>query len=342
MMKKLIIPLVVVLAAACAQDNSPSTGDRAKEYLSLWIDKYHKGVTPNADGLYILEESIDPTKPEVDKPYVFAEVTIRTLSGTVSATDDRALAKQLYSDYKDSDYYGPRLVITGEYYTYAGFDALLKGMHIGDTRRAILPAWMITTSRYGSQQEYLDACTSSTHLDYTVKVTDQTDDVVKWEKTALADYVKAKYGALVESVAVNEDSQADSTFWFILLDNPEGTETLEDNTSVKINYTGRLLNGQIFDTTVEDDAVLGGIFDSSKTYSTVQLTYSTNSDEVYLGGSSSSSLISGFRYGITHMDHVGQKAAVLFYSSFGYSSSGSGSSIPPYAPLEFEIEIASL
>ena len=36
---------------------------------------------------------------------------------------------------------------------------------------------------------------------------------------------------------------------------------------------------------------------------------------------------------------LGQKGVVLFVSSLGYTSKGSGLSIPPYSPLLFEIEL---
>ena len=52
-----------------------------------------------------------------------------------------------------------------------------------------------------------------------------------------------------------------------------------------------------------------------------------------------SSLIEGFKAGLYKMHWAGQKAIVLFVSDLGYSSTGSGSVIPPYSPLIFELEL---
>ena len=55
-----------------------------------------------------------------------------------------------------------------------------------------------------------------------------------------------------------------------------------------------------------------------------------------VGGSTS--YIDGFKAGLFLMHWKGQKATVIFSSKHGYSSSGSGTSIPPYEPLIFELE----
>ena len=55
-------------------------------------------------------------------------------------------------------------------------------------------------------------------------------------------------------------------------------------------------------------------------------------------GSNSSSVISGFALTLWQMKAM-EKGVGVFYSDLGYGYSGSGSSIPGYAPLIFEIEL---
>ena len=56
--------------------------------------------------------------------------------------------------------------------------------------------------------------------------------------------------------------------------------------------------------------------------------------------SSKSSMISGFALTLWQMKAM-EKGVGVFYSDLGYGNSGSGSSIPGYAPLIFEIELVA-
>lgn len=77
---------------------------------------------------------------------------------------------------------------------------------------------------------------------------------------------------------------------------------------VLVKYTGKLLTDKQFDT--------GDI-------------------QVRVGAGS---VIKGFDEGISKLK-IGEKAMLIFPSSLGYGTQGSGSAIRPYAPLMFEVEI---
>ena len=51
-------------------------------------------------------------------------------------------------------------------------------------------------------------------------------------------------------------------------------------------------------------------------------------------------VVKGFEEGLLKMK-VGEKATLVFPSSLGYGTSGSSTTIPPYAPLIFNVEIVS-
>ena len=55
-------------------------------------------------------------------------------------------------------------------------------------------------------------------------------------------------------------------------------------------------------------------------------------------GSDKTTVIGGFALTLWQMRPM-EKGVGVFYSNYGYQYSGSGSSIPGYAPLIFEIEI---
>jgi FKBP-type peptidyl-prolyl cis-trans isomerase len=57
-------------------------------------------------------------------------------------------------------------------------------------------------------------------------------------------------------------------------------------------------------------------------------------------GTDKSTVIAGFAKTLWEMKAM-EKGVGVFYSNLGYSYSGSGSSIPGYSPLIFEIEIVA-
>lgn len=337
--KYLLLPLAL-LAVACAKDNSLSSGEKARLQLTSWIEHYHKGLQLDASGLYILPEADnDPGAGKswsADSAYTYAEVTIRSLDGTVSSTTDEQWARQL-GTYAIGNYYGPRFMQTGEGISYAGVDKMLEQLKIGGSLTAIVPAWYLTTSRYDTEQAYIDACSSTSHAIYTLRLRGQTNDIVRTEADSLRSYVTRHYGALQQSTTYADDQEADGSFYFVSDSSAFRTATpVSRDTTLHINYTGRLLNGQVFDTTDERTAKDAGIYDASKTYEPASIYFSSIVSSIKLDGNS---VIGGFQGGLHLMRWKGQKAVALFTSAHGYTSSGSGNSIPPYSPLLFELEL---
>lgn len=98
---------------------------------------------------------------------------------------------------------------------------------------------------------------------------------------------------------------------------------------VAINYTGRLLDGTMFDSSVESDARRGNIYADGRTYE--PLTYTVGQ----MG------LIKGWEDGIMGQPE-GSILQLVMPSSLGYGSRGAGEMIPPFSPLVFDIEIVSV
>jgi FKBP-type peptidyl-prolyl cis-trans isomerase 2 len=328
---------VCLLAAGCAKENTINTGEKAQEYLKLYIEKYYPYVTPNEYGLYVLDET--PGTGSVwkdDIPYVYTRTTVRNLSGTITSTTEETVAQQL-GTYTKGNYYGPKYQQIGQDYSYVGLDYLLKGMRVGGTRTAIIPSWQLTTSRYSTTKEYIDACSTDTHLEYTVTLEGMSPDIAATEKDSLTNYVLHNYGPGHAPTTIASDV-TEGTFYFISDSTAFiGKPYFPSDTTVHLNYTGRLLNGQVFDTTIERVAKDAGIYSASKTYGPVSVTFASKYTEVKMG--ESSSLITGFKGGLYKLRWLGQKADALFTSELGYTTTGSGQTIPPYSPLLFELEV---
>ena len=96
---------------------------------------------------------------------------------------------------------------------------------------------------------------------------------------------------------------------------------------VKVNYTGRLLDGTVFDTSDEATAKSAGLFDERRPYEPI---------EFALGAGQ---VIPGWDEGIALMS-AGTKAQLIIPSAIAYGENGAGP-IPPYSPLVFDVELVS-
>ena len=157
-------------------------------------------------------------------------------------------------------------------------------------------------------------------------------DIVKWETDSLGRYIPAAFPGKTVADSLKYG------FYYFRTGAPSSEDEFPTDTTIYINYVGRLLNGLVFDTNVKDTAKFYGLYSASRTYEPSTVTWfaadGTYSD-IKLG---ESTVIDGFSYALSKM-HPHEKGAAVFYSGLGYSSKGSGSSIPAYAPLRFDIEI---
>lgn len=334
---KHISAIVLVLAAAgCSKPVTTSTGEWSQQYLDLWMAQYHPGIQQQPSGIYILEDQPGTGALwSAELPYTYAGSTIRALSGSVTSTTDETLAKQL-GTYVAGNYYGSHFQATGYGLSYAGVDAILEGMRMGGVRTAVVPGWLLSNDRKDSRQAYMDACTSSSSLIYTIRLEGQSSDLEQTERDSLKNYIRHQFKDTVPAATYGSKEQ-DGSFYFLSQSHPADAEEREETASLRLNYTGKLLNGQVFDTTNEKTAKDAGIWTSGHSYSPVSISYAADWSSIQLSGSSN--LIDGFKGALSLMKYPGEKAVVLFTSSHGYKQSGSGSRIPAYSPLLFELEL---
>ena len=99
---------------------------------------------------------------------------------------------------------------------------------------------------------------------------------------------------------------------------------------VKVNYTGWLLEGKIFDTSLEEVAKKHGMHDPKRTYQPF---------EFELGAGQ---IIQGWDEGIRLLNK-GSKARLFIPSILAYGSQGVGNGmIPPHAILVFEVALVDI
>ena len=338
---KILLPAALLpIMAGCAQQVTESSGEQAQEYLELIMKTDYPNLQPDKWGIYIIQD-IPGTGAEWNKelPYSNLRSTYRSIGGTIISSTEESIAKQLdENSYKPYNYYGPKFQNTSEGKGNAGLEYLLEGMKVGGSRTAVIPSWLITTSRYSTKKQYLDACSSTTHMIYEITLEGQCKDVQEYEIEELRKYVSAHYGESEKSY-IYKAGQKEGTFYFVSDSSSfKADEKRASDATLSLTYTGRRLDGKAFDTNSQEVAMKEGLFVKEKEYEKATIKFSSTYSSVSMNGSSS--LVDGFKAGLYKMNWIGQKATVLFVSELGYSSSGSGDVIPPYAPLIFELELS--
>lgn len=101
--------------------------------------------------------------------------------------------------------------------------------------------------------------------------------------------------------------------------------------SVQVHYTGKLVSGKVFDTSVEEVAKKAKIFNPARVpYTTLNLIIGKGN------------VIPGFDQGVLQMKKGG-KSTLIIPSSLGYGEQGmQGGMIGPFTPLVFEIELVNV
>lgn len=333
-MKKisLIITALVLtlMSTGCAKSGSAGKNAAAKNYFDAWMTINHPELSKTGIGIYIMEDEPGTGSSISDieeNPYIYLEYTITDLDGTITSTTYEETAKQL-GTYESSSYYGPVVMLRNTSNVTAGAESMLSSMLRGGTRKAIIPGWLETSERYDTEEEYLEK-TSGSDAIYKVHIVDAFKDVIKWQTDSIENYLRRNH--------MPTDS-LENGLYFIQTQAPTDTTSLKSGEKMEINYTGMLLNGKVFDTTIKDAAKDAGIYNASKTYGTSTITLASEYGDVKLEDNST---IDGFSKAMMHLKE-GMKATVIFTSVLGYGTSSSSSAIPAYSPLRFDLEVVSV
>ena len=99
--------------------------------------------------------------------------------------------------------------------------------------------------------------------------------------------------------------------------------------TVLVNYTGKLLNGQVFDSSIAAVAEQAGLQQPDRNYAPISFVVG------------SGQVIKGWDEGLLLLN-AGAKAKFIIPSSLAYGEQGSGDTIPPYSSLIFDVELVAV
>lgn len=355
-MKKLFYTTLYMAAAlcmaGCAKIVTPGPNEANKREFEAWMYVNYPDHKPSGLGIYVIEKTDGTGKEVTDNGLVLVDYKVTDLEGNISSYTDAQTAEQL-GKYQRTYYYGPRFWTTYKTTISAGLGEAVTGMKVGGYKDVIVPSWLMTSREFDSAQGYLDfydeeSSTSFSNTRYMFTVVDFTEDVDQWQIDSIGRFfrnpdvmIDGKPASTVFSgMDVAKDTVTTNGFYYRQLSAPAAdAEAFSKDTVIYINYTGKLLNGLVFDTNIEQTARENYLYSSSKDYEPVQINWAEEYTDITMG-SGKSDIIDGFALTLWQMKAM-EKGVGVFYSNLGYGTSGSGNAIPGYAPLIFEIEIVA-
>lgn len=341
-MKKIIVSFLLAAAAisftGCAKYAPSGANDANKRYFDAWMQVHHPDAKPSGLGIYIIEDEPGSGNAVVSEGgYVQIDYVTTDLEGNISTYTDVETAKQL-GKYTEGNYYGPKFQTTMKGTLPIGFLQALTGMKIGGHRKVIVPSWLISYEDFDTEEDYLAKSTSASTTVYDIRVADYTTDIEGWQIHKIGEYFQDN-GNIFDGMTAADSLKGHEGFYYKRLMPVKDTTSFPKDTSIYINYTGRLLDGTVFDTTDERLAKDSGIWSSARTYEPVKINWGEDYTDLTMG-SNSSSVITGFALTLWQMRKF-EKGIGVFTSDYGYGYSGSGENIPGFAPLSFEIEVVA-
>jgi FKBP-type peptidyl-prolyl cis-trans isomerase FklB len=140
----------------------------------------------------------------------------------------------------------------------------------------------------------------------------------------IEDFVQA-----TDIVSVREETVGNTGIVLLFTEENAGGEAAVAGDSLWVNYTGYLLDGRIFDTSVEQVARDNNMYNASRTYEPypIKLAYTQ--------------VIDGWHYALAQMKE-GEKATVLIPSIYAYGPSGRPPTISPNTVLVFDLELVEV
>ncbi len=287
---------VSAFLTSCAKDAIEDRDTAERRVLDAHLKVvYADTLAPLSTGVYIMTRKKGNGSVVKDKDYVFVRYSTLDLKNNYTVTSVEDIAKQT-GVFSFSTYYGPVLYEVSENTLTRGLHEAMKTLREGSDVRIIIPSW-------ASDYAFSSDRNQVTTVVYDMEVLKVITDYKAYELDTLQKFAAAHYPGL--------DTLAEGFYYKSIT---EGTgDSVTVGSSIRYNYVGKLLNGYVFDTNIEDTARKYRIYDSSRDYS--PQTFEVH--EVGNSNTSDESVVDGFAKALLNM-MKGGKAITFFGSEWGY------------------------
>ncbi len=284
--------------------------------LEAWLQVHNVQAELKPSGMYFIEKQAGTGLTPAVGDYVIYSYVEKTLEGNVfrSCIQDTA---QLWDFYAVTTHYVPSFILNETPLTNKFPKGLVEGfgyMKEGGKARLILPSKLAYGKSGLSKVTSYVSISSYTTIIVDVELIKVVKDPEVYEQGLIKEYIDLNYPGL--------KATADSIY-FINLKTGTGSSVADDST-VYVKYTGSYLDGFVFDSNVDSVIAARG------------LSTPTDTSLSFVVGNVTT-VIKGFNFAVKLMKENG-KARVIVPSINAYGVNGS-TSIPPYTPLIFDIEL---
>lgn len=282
--------------------------------IQAYIAKNKVTVAPSATGVYVITQNPGSGRNIAKTDFVKMNLTVSSIDG-----------KKIFSTL---DQNRPITFEYGKPFDTKGFDEAIATMKKGSKATVVVPSSMGFGEQGRKDQTGQDMISPYSPVVYDIEVLDlktkaENEKAVKEEEAAAkkaAAEAQAKEPTLIQQYLKDNKISAKPTAsgLYYIEKTPGKGPKAKAGDKVKVHYTGKLLNGKVFDSSIERKP--------STPY------------EFTLG---QGQVIPGWDEGIALMS-AGGKATLLLPSKLGYGERGAGADIPAYSPLVFDVELISI
>lgn len=348
MSKKLKLIVLAALSGiflfSCVKEEDEGSASIQKRILEAWLEVNYpnKDYEVTKSGLVIL--SHEPGEGEYPENYQAAYIryNVKGLDGNYQSTTNKDIA-QMLGTYSEANYYGPELAEIGYGKITEGLHEALCMMNKGAKMTIVIPPFLSANDypdSYGYGYTTDKTETQSTNIIYEVEMGRVISNLTRFQTDSLESFKNIYYPGL--------DSTANGYYFKKL--SGTATDTIDSGDNADVWYVGRLLDGYVFDTNIEDTAKKYGLYDASSTYEALTVNYKSTYEEMSSSSDNSSSssssdeegsYVPGFARALKSMTY-GDHAITFFSSDWGYGSTStmsSGAGVPSYSMLYFDIYV---
>lgn len=324
---------VVVAVSGCAKTAKQGPNEANIRYFKAWAEVNYPNAQTTPFGSIIIEKEDGNGKKIEGDGYLYADYIVTDLVGNVTSSTDEETARRL-GTYQNTNYYGPQIINMYAGTVHKGVAEALEGMHVGGHLKVAIPGWLMTNEDYDTAEQYENREADSDECIYEFRIKDFVEDVIQWQVDSIGAYFNS-HKDVFGGMTVADTVKNFTGMYYKQLKAPVDTTSFKADTTVYINYIGRLLNGKVFDTNIERVAKDNDLYSSTRDYTPAKISWGDSYSDIQMDGSS---IITGFALTLWNMRPM-EKGIGIFTSPYGYNTSGSGGSIPGYSPLLFEIEL---